>query len=106
MKKYPKQIWDSVAQDYDVIWEVPDYTPILRSIIQYAGIDLDMKVLDIATGTGMVSIEVAKRVGKHGMVLGIDYSKSMLKQAANKTKALNLRRGARRVFNRRFMPFR
>lgn len=88
--KYRRRIWDSVAQDYDVIWEVPDYTPILRSIVQEAEIDLDMKVLDIATGTGTVSIEVAKKVGEYGMVLGIDFSKLMLKQAVKKTKALGL----------------
>jgi len=90
MKKYSKRIWDNVAQDYDVIWEVPDYTPILQSIIQDAGIDLSMDVLDVATGTGMVSIEVAKRVGELGLVLGIDYSKPMLKQAAKKAKGLGL----------------
>ena len=86
--KYRRRIWDSVAKDYNVIWEVPDYTPILRSIVQEAGIDLGMKVLDVATGTGMVSIEVAKKVGEYGMVLGIDFSKPMLKQAVKKAKAL------------------
>lgn len=89
--KYRRQIWDSVAQDYDVIWEVPDYTPIPRSIIQKARIDLGMRVLDVATGTGNVGIEVAKKVGDSGMVLGIDFSKPMLKQAVKKTKALRLR---------------
>lgn len=88
--KYSKQIWDRVAQDYDVIWEVPDYTPILQSIIQDAGIELGMDVLDVATGAGMVCIEVAKRVGEHGLVLGIDYSELMLEQAAKKAKALDL----------------
>jgi len=88
--KHPRRIWDSVAKDYDVIWEVPDYTPILRSIVQEARIDLGMKVIDIATGTGMVGIEVAKKVGEHGMVLGVDFSKPMLKQAVKKRKTLGL----------------
>jgi ubiquinone/menaquinone biosynthesis C-methylase UbiE len=87
MKKYSKRIWDSVAQDYDVIWRVPDYTTILRSIIQDVGIDLGMRVLDVATGTGVVCIEVAKTVGEQGLVLAVDYSKSMLKQAVKKAKA-------------------
>jgi len=88
--KYPRRIWDSVAQDYDVIWEVPDYTPILLLTVQEAGIDFGMKVLDVATGTGMIGIELAKKVGEHGMVLGVDFSKPMLKQAARKRKALGL----------------
>jgi ubiquinone/menaquinone biosynthesis C-methylase UbiE len=90
MKKYPKQIWDRLARDYDIIWEVPDYTPILRCIIQGAGIDSGMSVLDVATGTGMVCTEAAKRVGEHGYALGIDYSKPMLREAAKKARALGL----------------
>jgi ubiquinone/menaquinone biosynthesis C-methylase UbiE len=91
MKKYSKQIWDRVAQDYDIIWEIADYTPILRCVIQGAGIDSGMSVLDVATGTGMVCTEVAKKVGEHGRVLGIDYSKPMLKEATKKAEALGLR---------------
>ena len=49
-----------------------------------------MKVLDVATGTGIVGIEVAKKIGEYGMVLGIDISRPMLKQAVKKTKALRL----------------
>jgi len=86
--KYRRRIWDSVAKDYDVIWEVPDYTSILRSIVQETRIDLGMKTLDIATGTGMVSVEVAKKVGEYGLVLGIDFSKPMLQQALKNAKAL------------------
>lgn len=83
-------MWNRVARDYDVIWEVPDYTPILQSILKEAAIGLGKKVLDIATGTGIVSIEAAKRVGEHGMVLGVDFCKPMLKLAVEKKKALSL----------------
>jgi len=34
--------------------------------------------LDVATGTGMVSVPLAERFGEHGLVTGIDISKSML----------------------------
>jgi len=90
LMKNRRRIWDSVAKDYDVIWEVPDYTPILQSIVHDARIELGMKVLDVATGTGKVGIEVAQIVRRYGMVLGIDLSKLMLKQAGKKTKALGL----------------
>jgi ubiquinone/menaquinone biosynthesis C-methylase UbiE len=88
--KYRRQIWDSVARDYDVIWKAADYTPILRSIVEEAKIDSGKKVLDVATGTGMVGIEVAKKVGENGFVLGIDLSKRMLKQAMKKKKVQNV----------------
>jgi len=104
MKNWRK-IWDSVAHDYNVIWEVPDYTPILRSIVQETRIDLGMNVLDVATGTGIVSIEVAKKVGEYGMVLGIDFSKPMLKQALKKTKAQGLRNIDFILADAHYMPF-
>ena len=87
--KYRRQIWDSVARDYDVIWKAADYTPILRSIVEEAKINSGEKVLDVATGTGMVGIEVDKKVGESGFVLGIDLSKQMLKQAMKKKKVQN-----------------
>jgi len=76
--KHRRRIWDNVAQDYDIIWEVPDYTPILRSVLQEARINLGMKVLDVAAGTGIVGIKVARKVEKHGMVLGIDISEPII----------------------------
>jgi len=85
-----RRVWDSVARDYDVIWEVPDYTPILRSIVREVKIHSGMKVVDVATGTGMVSTEVAKKVGEHGVVLGIDFSRPMLRQALKKTRVAGL----------------
>jgi ubiquinone/menaquinone biosynthesis C-methylase UbiE len=88
--RYRRQIWDSVARDYDVIWEVADYTPILRSLARGAGIGLGKRVLAVATGTGAVSIEAGKRVGEHGLVVGIDLSRPMLEQAMNKKKVLNI----------------
>jgi len=88
--KQRRRTWDEAARDYDVIWKVPNYTPILHSIIQAAEIESDMKVLDMATGTGIISIAIGKKVGEHGMVVGIDYSRPMLKQAVRKKKALSL----------------
>lgn len=89
--KYRRQIWDDVAQDYDVIWEVPDYSPVLMSIVDEAKIDSGKKVLDVATGTGMVGIEVANKLGDYGSVLGIDLERSMLEQAIRKKKSKNIR---------------
>lgn len=41
------------------------------------------RVLDIATGTGFVSIPAARLVGVSGSVVGVDISSGMLKQAAD-----------------------
>jgi len=66
---YPRRVWDSVAKDYDVIWGIPHYTPILKLMIRETRIRLGIKAIDVVTGMGRISMEVARKVGKHGMVL-------------------------------------
>ncbi len=48
------------------------------------------KILDLATGTGKVALEVAKRLD-NGSVLGIDISKGMLDQARLKANKIGLK---------------
>lgn len=48
------------------------------------------RVLDIATGTGFVSIPTARLVGEKGSVVGVDISPGMLEQAAEDLKAAGL----------------
>ena len=48
------------------------------------------RVLDIATGTGFVSIPAARLVGERGAVVGVDISAGMLKQAAEAVIAAGL----------------
>lgn len=38
------------------------------------------RVLDVASGTGLVAFEAAKYVGETGLVFGVDISSGMLKQ--------------------------
>jgi len=49
------------------------------------------KVLDIATGTGLIAIPVAEIIGNKGKVVGIDIASVLLKQAQDKIDVLNLR---------------
>ena len=86
-----RKLWDSVASYYDVIWEVADYSSILQSIVEGADTKLGMRVIDVATGTGIVGLEAARKVGQDGDVLCIDYSKPMLEKALNKARLSGLR---------------
>ncbi len=88
--KCRRLIGDGVAQDYDVIREVPDCTPILRLTVEEAGVKLRMVVLDVATGTGAIGLELAEKGGEYSMVVGVDSSKPMLEQAVMKKKTLGL----------------
>src|SRR5438132_12002216 len=47
------------------------------------------RVLDVATGTGDLAIELARRVAPDGQVVGSDFSEAMLARA--RTKAPDLR---------------
>lgn len=59
-------------------------------MIEVAQLKPGMKVLDVATGTGIVAIEAAKIVGSQGKVLGIDLTSEMLAQAEFKIAAEGL----------------
>lgn len=48
------------------------------------------RVLDVATGTGFVSIPTARLVGEQGTVVGVDISAGMLEQAATAVAAEDL----------------
>ena len=47
------------------------------------------RVLDVATGTGDLALELARRVGPDGEVVGSDFSEAMLARARSKTATLN-----------------
>ncbi len=51
---------------------------IAHRLVEYADIRSGQKVLDIATGTGMVAIEAAQLVGTQGHVIGIDIASGMI----------------------------
>ncbi|MHB8491440.1 MAG: bifunctional demethylmenaquinone methyltransferase/2-methoxy-6-polyprenyl-1,4-benzoquinol methylase UbiE [Solirubrobacteraceae bacterium] len=46
------------------------------------------RVLDVATGTGDLALELARRVGPHGEVVGCDFAEAMLTHARAKGEAL------------------
>lgn len=59
-------------------------------LVEIAKLQTGQKVLDIATGTGIVAIASAKIVGSAGKVIGVDISSGMLKQAQSKIAAEGL----------------
>ena len=51
------------------------------------------RVLDVATGTGDLAVELASRVGPTGEVVGMDFSEQMLEHARRKAPALRFEAG-------------
>ncbi len=48
------------------------------------------RILDIATGTGLLALQAARQVGPFGKVLGVDLSEGMLAEARRKAAAAGL----------------
>jgi demethylmenaquinone methyltransferase/2-methoxy-6-polyprenyl-1,4-benzoquinol methylase len=60
-----------------------------RRAADLAGVGQGARVLDVATGTGDLAIELARRVGQSGEVVGVDFSERML--AVARAKSSNVR---------------
>ena len=66
-------------------YDTGDFHPLLAArLIEAAPIKQGQTVLDVATGTGLIAIEAARRVGATGRVVGMDISPQMLAQARRK----------------------
>lgn len=63
-----------------------------RDALRRAGLGPGMRLLDVATGTGLVAASARKLVGATGAVVGVDPSRGMLEQA-RKTLAIPLVQG-------------
>ncbi|MGC1248927.1 MAG: class I SAM-dependent methyltransferase [Spirulinaceae cyanobacterium] len=55
-----------------------------KRLLKSVSITSGHKILDIATGTGLVAIPAAKKVTNEGSVVGVDLSSGMLHQAQKK----------------------
>ena len=73
---------DSVAGSYDDVLVPILFEPWGNALIDAYGPWEGKRVLDLATGTGILARLLAKRVGKSGSVLGTDVNAEMLKVAA------------------------
>ncbi|MEB3216210.1 MAG: class I SAM-dependent methyltransferase, partial [Nostocales cyanobacterium 94392] len=54
------------------------YIPIANKLVEFANLQNGQKILDVATGTGIVALNAAQKVGHTGKVIGIDISTGML----------------------------
>lgn len=71
--------------------EEGDFHPRLAArLLDYANLQPGHKVLDIATGTGLVAIAAAQQVAPDGWVVGVDLSEGMLRQAKAKIEHIKL----------------
>lgn len=75
--------YDTLASEYERV-AVPVYRPIAKRLIQHIDLRPGWHVLDAGTGTGLIALLAAPRVGKAGKVVGVDVSEAMLAIARDK----------------------
>jgi ubiquinone/menaquinone biosynthesis C-methylase UbiE len=61
----------------------------LDAIVQFIGPKAGQTIVDVGTGAGFLAMGLAERVGKNGKVIGIDNSKSAIRQARRKAARKN-----------------
>ena len=61
------------------------YFPGTLALLDRVGISPGMRVLDLGCGTGEVTLELARRVGREGRVVGIDMDERVLSHARSST---------------------
>lgn len=87
-QQYKKKVIDffdsrtSYDNDYTIHRALP--------LVDLVQLQKGQKVLDMATGTGIIAIAVAQIVGSEGKVTGVDFSSGMLAQAQQKIEELGL----------------
>lgn len=72
--------YDTVAMAYHRLVERFS-APVATHLVEVAGVAPGERVLDVATGTGILALAVGRAVGPSGQVLGTDLSDGMLRSA-------------------------
>jgi demethylmenaquinone methyltransferase/2-methoxy-6-polyprenyl-1,4-benzoquinol methylase len=91
-----RAMFDRIARVYDLMNSVMTaglHHAWRRRAADLADVGAGDRVLDVATGTGDLAIELAKRVGPTGEVIGTDFSEEMLVHARGKAPAIHFEWG-------------
>lgn len=83
-RRFLNNLFDGTARDYDFVERLLAFGSgswYRREALKRAGLKPGMRVLDIATGTGLVAREALATVGPGGGVVGLDPSAGMLTEA-------------------------
>ncbi len=83
-RRFVDDLFDRTSGDYDRIERllaIGTGSRYRRDALMRAGLRPGMRVLDVATGTGLVAREALALAGTAGLVVGLDPSAGMLEQA-------------------------
>ena len=76
-KRVQRYGWDKAASYYENTWQ-QQLKPAHDTLFDLANIQKGQKIIDIASGTGLISFRAAAATGSRGFVLGTDISDKMI----------------------------
>src|SRR5512139_1995254 len=82
-----------VARTYEALFEPALFGQWAPKVVDAAQIQPSHRVLDVGCGTGILTREIASRIGPVGRVVGIDPSAGMLALAKQRAPAVEWREG-------------
>jgi ubiquinone/menaquinone biosynthesis C-methylase UbiE len=88
------QVISSAADIYDEFFLPALFSAWAPRVLEAAHLGPGMRVLDVACGTGVLTIEAAKAVSPGGMTVGIDLNPEMLAVARRKDSEIEWRQAA------------
>ena len=80
----------AAAEVYETLFVPAEFQEWAPRMVAAARIAPGQKVIDVACGTGVLTREVARRVGRSGFVAGVDANPGMLAVAARKSDTSNM----------------
>ena len=79
-------LYDTLRDRLTSAFGVPDFSTEARNLCERLAVGAGDAVLDVACGRGNFTVELARRVGPDGLVVGLDIAASMLARAANRVR--------------------
>ena len=90
---YVHSMFSAIAGSYDLVNTLLSFNMDKcwrKATASKAGLKRGERVLDVATGTGKLALELARAVGEGGRVVGVDFCEKMIRKADNKKVGLVL----------------
>jgi ubiquinone/menaquinone biosynthesis C-methylase UbiE len=88
-KRIQRYGWDRAADHYESLWGAP-LGHARAAVLEFAALAPGERVLDVASGTGLITFEAARAVGLEGDVLGIDVSRRMVELSMQRARTLEI----------------
>jgi ubiquinone/menaquinone biosynthesis C-methylase UbiE len=84
---YYKQHWIEIeAERHQAYDQILAYHPALEPLIRPINLAPGLKVLDVGSGPGYTTMELARRVGSSGSIVGVDLNADFVAAASGRAR--------------------